>query len=223
MPDVRNRAAYFVSWSGGKDACLAMSRLIAKRGRPSHILAMVDETGARSRGHHLRVELLNAQAGALGVSLVTRSASWETYEEEFLDALTELRRSGIAEGVFGDIDLIEHREWVETTCARAGIVPHEPLWLQGRLALLDEFIDSGHEAVLVAVKEGVLSAGLLGRRLDRSLVEEFVSAGIDPSGELGEYHTVVVDGPAFSRRIELEERGHLLVDGYRFLDVAPAG
>jgi len=90
---------------------------------------------------------------------------------------------------------------------------------RGRLELLEEFLDSGYTAVLVAIKDGVLSPDLLGRTFDRALVAEFVAAGIDPSGELGEYHTLVVDGPPFTRRIELEDRGHISWDGYRFLDL----
>lgn len=223
MGDQKNGAGYFVSWSGGKDSCLAMMRLMNDRGKPARLLTMLDETGKRSRGHHLRVELLGAQADALGVPLEVREASWQDYEGLFVDALGQLRAEGFAEGVFGDIDLAEHRDWVERVCAETGTVAHEPLWLQGRMELLEEFLDSGYTALLVAVKEGALHPDLLGRTLDCDLVEEFVAAGIDASGELGEYHTLVVDGPGFSRRIELVDLGHISYDGYRFLDVAPAG
>ncbi|MBW2561018.1 MAG: diphthine--ammonia ligase [Deltaproteobacteria bacterium] len=222
MSDKQGMAGYFVSWSGGKDSCLAMSRVMSSRGKPARLLTILDETARRSRSHYLRPEVLRAQAQALDVPIEMREASWEDYEDVFVGALEQLGFAGVSEGVFGDIDIAEHREWVERVCAKTGVTPHEPLWLEERAELLQEFIDSGYSAVLVAIKEGTLEPDLLGRMLDCALVEEFVSAGIDACGECGEYHTVVVDGPDFSRRIELMEHGRVLHDNYLFLDVAPA-
>ena len=60
---------------------------------------------------------MQRQAAALGVPLVTRGASWDDYEAAFLDALAELRdQLGVEVGVFGDIDLQPHRDWVERVC-----------------------------------------------------------------------------------------------------------
>lgn len=223
MSDSRGEVGYFVSWSGGKDSCLAMSRAMSDRGKPARLLTMLDEAGKRSRGHHLRPEVLEAQAEALGVPLEVRKASWDNYEELFMGALRQMRAEGLAEGVFGDIDLAEHREWVEGVCAKTGVTPREPLWLEERMSLLNEFLDSGYVAVIAGVKEGTLEPSLLGRTMDHSLVEELVAAGIDASGELGEYHTVVVDGPGFLHPIELAECEHISYDGYRFLDLVPTG
>ena len=223
MSDSVSQADYFVSWSGGKDSCLAMGRVARDRGKPARLFTMLDETGKRSRGHHLRPGVLEAQAEALGVPLEVRKATWDGYEDLFLGALRQMRDEGVAEGVFGDIDLAGHLEWVERVCAQAGMTAREPLWLEERMSLLNEFLDRGYVAVIVGVKEGTLDTGLLGRTMDRSLVEELVAAGIDASGELGEYHTVVVDGPGFLHPVEVAPCGHISYDGYRFLDLVPAG
>lgn len=215
------RPGYFASWSGGKDACLAMHRIACERGAPGQLLTMLDETGERSRGHHLRPCVLAAQAEALGVPIDMRATTWEQYEVRFKDALVQMKGVGLAEGVFGDIDLAEHREWVERVCAETGVIAHEPLWLEEREPLIEEFLEAGYVAVIVGVKDGVLDSELLGRTLDRQLVDELTAAGVDACGELGEYHTLVIDGPTFRHRVELVHGEELAFDGYRFLDLTP--
>ncbi len=126
-------------------------------------------------------------------------------------------------GVFGDIDLEDHRAWVERVCARAGLKAWEPLWGEARRDLLKEFMSVGFRATVVSLKEGLLSPDLLGRQLDWDLVAEFEAAGIDASGEKGEYHTVVVGGPPFSRAVAIEPKGRVLRDGYWFLDLDLSG
>jgi len=46
------------------------------------------------------------------------------------------------------------------------------------------------------------------------------TAGIDASGEEGEYHTVVTNGPIFKSEVAIKQGGHHLHDGHWFLDVS---
>lgn len=75
--------------------------------------------------------------------------------------------------------------------------------------VMEELFAAGFEAVIVAVRDGVLPAAMLGRTLDPELVAEIEAAGADVCGEHGEYHSVVIDGPLLRRplRVEPEERG----------------
>ena len=66
----------------------------------------------------------------------------------------------------------------------------------------------------------MLDRGLLGRTLDAGLALEIEDAGADASGEEGEYHTVVTDGPIFSEPLHLDVKGQVLRDGYWFLDIS---
>jgi len=213
-------AEFFCSWSGGKDACLALQRAIQAGGRPAALLTMMIEDGLRSRAHGLPQAVLQRQARSLGLPLTCRSASWQDYEQQFLDQLGEFKNAGILAGVFGDIDLEPHREWVERVCRQAGLTPYEPLWQAPRRQLLEEFLDQGFQATIVAVKQDVLAAGFLGRSLDQRLIGELEAAGVDASGEEGEYHTVVTAGPIFSESLRLVHGQQHARDGYYFMDVA---
>ncbi|MGB2581571.1 MAG: diphthine--ammonia ligase [Thermoplasmata archaeon] len=210
----------FCSWSGGKDSCLALHRSIKAGMNPSVLLTMLTEEGRRSRGHGLTVDVLKAQAASMDMRLVTKATSWDDYERNFLEEARKLRAEGVSTGVFGDIDLAQHRDWVEDVCSRAGVDAELPLWNVGRDELLEELVSQGFKAIVVSVKDGTLGKRWLGRTLDRNMIAVFKSSGIDPSGESGEYHTCVVDGPLFSRPVRLEQGNSTLRDGYWFLDLS---
>jgi diphthine-ammonia ligase len=210
----------FCSWSGGKDSCLALHRSVKAGMTPSVLLTMLTEEGRRSRGHGLTVDVLQAQAASMGLRLVTKATSWDDYEGNFLEEARMLRAEGVSAGVFGDIDLAQHRDWVEDVCSRAGVDAELPLWNAGRDELLEEFVSQGFKAIVVSVKEGTLGRRWLGRTLDRNMIALLKSSGIDPSGEAGEYHTCVVDGPLFSRPVRIEQGNSTLRDGYWFLDLS---
>jgi diphthine-ammonia ligase len=214
---------FVCSWSGGKDSCLALHRAISAAARPAALLTILNEGGERSRSHGLAVDVLRAQAAALGIPLITRAASWDEYEPTFIAALRELKETGIEAGVFGDIDLEEHRQWEEKVCAAAGIAAHLPLWRTPRKALLDEFLTLGFRALVIATKDDPMGHRYLGQRLDAELIHEFDRIGIDLCGEAGEYHTVVTDGPIFVHPLALRTGERALHSGYWFLNVQVVG
>ena len=214
-------ALFFSSWSGGKDSCLALHRACMAGAKPSCLLTIIGEDGIRSRSHGLRRDVIAAQAAAMGIPLVTRCATWAGYETVFIDALHEIRKQGITAGVFGDIDFPPHLAWEEKVCAKADVIPFLPLWQSARPALLHEFISLGYKALIVRVDESKLSGEFLGRMIDGEIIGEFQKIGIDPCGENGEYHTVVVDGPLFSKPLSVETGFNLEEEchGYRSLDI----
>jgi len=182
---------------------LALQLAIDKGATPGALLTMLDESGVRSRSHGLPLGVLEAQASALGLPLVTRSTTWDNYIAAFIDALKQLAADGCGECIFGDIDIESHRQWCESACAAAGLSARLPLWQRARRELLDEFIRRGYTAMIVAVRNEKLSPDFLGRRIDRRLVHELEALGVDASGENGEVHTLVIDGALFSKTLQV--------------------
>jgi diphthine-ammonia ligase len=211
---------FFCSWSGGKDSCLALHHAIKNGGMPRFLLTTLSEDGITSRSHALPKPLIEAQARSLGIPPVFRSATWQQYEEEFISALRGFKKSGIDIGVFGDIDVEPHLEWVRRVCGVAGITPIHPLWKRDRRELLEEFIGLGFSAQVVVVNEQMLDGSFLGKMITAQTLSEMEKAGIDPSGELGEYHTVVTGGPIFSSKVKVKSTGQHFHEGYGFLTVS---
>lgn len=210
---------YFCSWSGGKDSALALYRAQRTIGPPGALLTVMTEDGQRSRSHGLHRDVLDAQAQSIGVQIRFVSAAWSQYERRFGDELADLASAGFSHGVYGDIDVQSHKDWVDHISSRNNITAVEPLWQAERHELLADLLQLGFEARIVAIKVDVLPANLLGRDLSWEVIETIEALGCDPSGEGGEYHTVTFNGPIFSRPLFLEDVGYVERDGYRFQDV----
>ncbi|RLG06661.1 MAG: hypothetical protein DRN65_04855, partial [Thaumarchaeota archaeon] len=106
-----------VSWSGGKDSCLSLYRALKNGLEPVCLLNIATQAGEGFRVHGLDPRIIVDQARALDLPIVQRTASWETYERVFKEAVKEIkRRLGVEGVVFGDIFLEEHRRWTIETC-----------------------------------------------------------------------------------------------------------
>ena len=213
----------FVSWSGGKDSCLACHRAVANELKVCYLANTVTEDGQRSRSHGISAEVLKMQAQAIGIPLVQCPTGWDNYEAEFKRMLRALKQEGVEGGVFGDIDFNEHRQWVKRVCQEVGLTPHLPLWGERQDKILEEFIRLGFESVVVAARADLFGEEVLGRKVDLNFIKYLEKLGktktITPCGEAGEYHTLVIDGPLFKRRVEITEASKVLRDKIWFLEI----
>ena len=211
----------FVSWSGGKDTSLACYR--AKNiddFEVKYLLNMVSEDGKRSRSHGIGSDLLRAQAEAIGIPIFQRKTTWKNYEEEFKKEVSVFVKKGVQAGVFGDIDLQEHRDWVERVCKEVNIKPILPLWKEEREKLLKEFIHVGFKAIVIATNGDFLGKEWLGREINGEFIEGLKAIGdIDLCGEKGEYHTFVYDGPILKKPLRFSVGKKTFKDKHWFLEL----
>jgi uncharacterized protein (TIGR00290 family) len=194
------------SWSGGKDSCLALHVAMEQGLTVATLLAMFEEEADRSRSHALPESLIRAQAESLGMQLLTPRADWARYEAVFIEALIRARDAGIDYAVFGDIDLMAHRDWEENVCARADMTAHLPLWDWPRRVVVDDVLRRDIQAVCVCVNTRWLPKAFCGRPYDRQFIAD-LPEGVDACGENGEFHTFVTDAPRFRWRIPVCVRG----------------
>jgi diphthine-ammonia ligase len=215
-----NNKTFFCSWSGGKDSCLSLYYALKQGAIPKRLITMLIENGERSRSHGLSLNLLKKQSESLNIPLGTRATSWEDYETNFITALKEMKESGINLGVFGDIDIDDHKKWVKKVCNKTNILEYLPLWKKPRRKIVQEFIDDGFKAIIVTVKDKWLDKELLGRELDENLIGILGKKGVDLAGENGEYHTMVTGGPIFKKDIEYKLEEKIFFNGYWFQNVS---
>jgi diphthine-ammonia ligase len=212
-------SSFLCSWSGGKDSCFALMQALAMGYRPAVLLNVLNEEGQISRSHGIPSAILAAQAAALDLPIRMISSSWNEYEMHFTRALQELKAEyGISYAVFGDIDLQPHRDWEEKVCSAAGLEAVLPIWQQNRKALVLRMLASGIETMIVSCNE-IMGETFVGRVLDADLVDELESLGIDACGENGEFHTLVLNCPLFSRRIAVQKTRTLHHGNYWFSEL----
>lgn len=199
-------AKFGASWSGGKDSCLALWRSQKAGIEITHLLTALDETGLKTRSHGVSRELILAQGTSMGMINEFISASWQDYETQFIEKLKFLSSQGISQMIFGDIDLLAHREWEEMVCTRAGITAYLPLWNESRLSMVHKFLDAGFKARVVCIDGQVLNDSFVGREFNYEFISS-LPAGVDACGENGEFHTFVYDGPNFKNPVAWKSLG----------------
>jgi uncharacterized protein (TIGR00290 family) len=212
-------APYAVMWSGGKDSALALDRAGRRGLDVTRLLSFYDPTTKRVRFHATRVEMLEAQAAAVGIGLRVVPTTWTDMDANLEHELASLRNEGFAGVVFGDIHLADVRAWYEVRVTAAGLEHVEPIWGEPPALLLAEFIASGGRAVLTCVDLAKLDEAWLGRVIDERFADEIGTTGADPCGENGEYHSFAFAGPVFKKPLAWVAGERRLDSGFAQLDL----
>ncbi|WPR73037.1 diphthine--ammonia ligase [Flavobacterium sp. NG2] len=208
---------FLTSWSGGKDSCYAMMKAVEQGFVPKVLLNMMNENGKISRSHGLPLAILEQQALQMDVPLEAVPASWEDYEVKYIQTLKSLKsRYDFEAAVFGDIDLQAHKDWEDKVCAAASLQAVLPLWQQDRLVLVNEMLANGIETMIVSCN-AQMGENYLGRILTHELAQELQEKGIDPCGENGEFHTMVIHCPLFKNPISLPTYTTTTHENYCFI------
>lgn len=205
------------SWSGGKESCFAYYKAMLDGLEVSHLLNFISKD-ERCMSHGLDSKLMVTQSQAIGVPIIQREVTWDTYEDEFKATMMKLKQMGIKGAIFGDIDVQEHKEWVNRVCNEVGIMPMEPLWGLNPEQILTDFINEGFKAIVVNVKAHLFGEEWLGRKVDEKFLEDLRELQREHNfhicGESGEYHTLVTDGTIFKKRIKILDSERVLKEGY---------
>lgn len=191
-----------VSWSAGKDCCLALLRAREAGIEVSTFVTMCEMDGT-SKSHALQPHLIAEQVVRFGGAWLPVRVPPGSYGEMFSRTLTDLFECGHSQVVFGDIDLQAHRDWLEPACARAGLQALFPLWGESRQSLAAEIIERRIRACVVGVDTSRLDKSFCGADYDQAFLAR-LPPGICPCGEDGEFHTFVFDAPGMSAPLAIE-------------------
>lgn len=197
-----------LSWSGGKDSCLALDVLTNKGINVVCLVTTVPKELGRTFGHGEKLDMVKLQSEALRIPLEFVSCTFDDYTVSYQNTLAALKTKYQIDGIaFGDLYLEGHREWGEELASQVSIDSLYPLWTiqENSFQALQTFVDSGYKATVIKVREDILDESWLGRELDGRFLKDVRNIKMCPLGESGEYHTFVYDGPLFRSRIILED------------------
>jgi uncharacterized protein (TIGR00290 family) len=230
VPDARpgnaggiGNTTVLMSWSGGKDSCLALYEIQRSASyRVAALLTTMTRDYDRISMHGVRRLLLEKQAGSLGLPLhqvlISKGATNEEYETKLIEAVSAYSDQGINSVVFGDLFLEDIKTYRDQFLARHGLRGIYPVWMRNTTELIKEFIELGFKAIVICVDPKALDESFAGRIID----DEFLAslpANVDPCGENGEFHTFVFDGPNFAQPVEFSVGETVSRDGFWFCDL----
>ncbi len=214
-----------MSWSGGKDSCLALYQIQkSSKYRVAALLTTITREYDRVSMHGVRRVLLERQAASLGLPLhqvvISKGANNEEYEMEMAQAFSEYQQNGIDSVVFGDLFLEEIRAYRDQFLIRYRMKGLYPIWRRNTTDLIKEFIELGFKGVLSCVDSKTLDKSCAGKTIDEDFLYS-LPAIIDPCGENGEFHTFVYDGPSFAQPVKFAIGETVSRDGFWFCDLVP--
>jgi ABC transporter with metal-binding/Fe-S-binding domain ATP-binding protein len=194
-----------VLYSGGKDSNLALLEASGEH-EVACLVTMKPQSLESWLFHYPNAHLVGLQAEALGLPLIERECPDD--EAGGLRALKEALRAarevyGVEGVVTGAVKSSYQAARFAAACGELGLECVNPLWGRDEVELLEEVVRRGIEAIFTRVAGYPLSKALLGRRIDREVIELLarLKPYVNPSGEGGEYETFVLDSPLFRKRI----------------------
>lgn len=217
-----------VSWSSGKDSAW-MVHVLRQRGgvEIGALMTTINSDARRVAMHAVRVDLLEAQAEALGLPLwqvsIPSPCSNEVYERTMAATVARAVAEGFTHIAFADLFLDDIRRYREEKLAGSGLTPIFPLFddPSATRALARQMIAGGLRARITCVDPRQLDRSFGGREFDARLIAD-LPASVDPCGERGEFHTFAYDGPTFAHAIDISTGITVDRDGFVFTDLCLA-
>lgn len=196
-----------LSWSSGKDAMLALLRM--QEDPNCRIVGLFTTYSASEDEVPIQgtpISVVRLQAQRMGLPLIEIPLPvWPNnliYTTSVVQALkqSELEFDTLA---FGDLFLDGIAEFRRSYLEPHGWHTHFPLMGQPTTELAQEIIARNIETYLVSIDTTQLSGEFCGQRFDKQLLQRLPESA-DPCGERGEFHTLVVDSPAYTSPLTIE-------------------
>jgi ABC transporter with metal-binding/Fe-S-binding domain ATP-binding protein len=198
-------------FSGGKDSTYAL--YIAQQwGWDVRCLVSIIPAKDSLMFHHPNIRMTEQLGSALGIPLVAlESKEGEEEELETLRVLlSDLRDEEGLDGVVTGAIASDY-QWsrINGVCEELDLKTFSPLWRKDGRMLLENMLDAGFEIMIVGVSAEGLDSSWLGRMMDRQALDDLLRLhekhGINTSGEGGEYETLVLDAPNFTKKLRVDE------------------
>jgi len=208
-------------WTGGKDSSLALLEA-GQDGYGVSCLVTFAPPQPEFLAHPLQFMKLQAQALGLPHYVLPVSAPFEKGYETQLRNLRE--KMGIDAVVTGDIaEVAGSPNWIRERSRPVEMQVHTPLWGRDRHVLLEQLLSHGFEVLFSCVKKRWLTESWIGRALDERAIADLrivrERTGLDLCGEEGEYHTLVTNGPQFTRAIRVESYSVRATESLAYMDI----
>jgi len=187
--------------------------------------------------HEVSPEIIKMQAQAMELPLIQGEVRWDTLQSFLKSSLSTLKAEGIEGLVFGVVPphypldsseklrecrtLVAHKEWLNQLCQEVNLMPITPLWERSPEQILRDLIAKGFEAIIIVVNSKYFGGEWLGRKIDYDFIDEAHELKREKGVHVGGsgYHTLVIDGPSFKKRLRIARGRRIWKNGYGVLEI----
>ncbi len=223
---LKKRKKLALLMSSGKDSMYAMQVMKSRNYDICCLVSIIPENPDSYMYQKPVLKVISAQAKALNLPLIKVKTKGE--KETELLALKKgmaLAKKKGAEGVITGATYSNYqRERIEKTAQMIGLQVYSPLWQINQISLLKNLVRFGFKVIIFKISAFPLTEKHLGRILDSSLISELQDIadkypGFNPAGEGGEYESIVLDCPLFSKQLEIKFSKKMLSENTGFLEI----
>ena len=202
-------------FSGGKDSLYAVY-LVEKQGVTVDNLITLLPTLPWPSPHAENVEALKILAESMGKRLTIVDFK---IEGAFVEALKSLEVDAL---VAGDINVEAHLAGLKDVCNKTGLELLEPIYGRDTSELFHEIFSLGFKALITGVNLKYLGEEWLGFTISKETSAAFLSksGSVDPLGENGEFHTLVLECPLYGKSFTVKSVERKAAKGMAYLNVS---
>lgn len=215
-------------FTGGKDSTYSLF-LASKQNEISCLINANSENKDSYMFHTVGEVLLDKQAEAMGIPLERFRTKGEKEAElnDLKQIIKELKEKYDLEGIVSGAIASEYQfKRINKILDDLGLKSITPLWGIDVYSYLKEFINEGFKAIIVSVSAEGLGKEWLGKELDKNSLEKLKELSekyrFHLGFEGGEAETAVIDGPNFSKKIEIIKERIIDDEGKYYLDIREA-
>ncbi len=189
--------------SGGKDSTFALYIALNQGINVKRTITIIPEK--ESFMYHVpNVHMASIVSSSIGIENDVYEISDDP--EELEDIIKNYDEKMVISGAIAS-DYQKTR--IERICENLHKIHYTPLWHKDQFLLLKEILNANFRFIFVGVFAEGLDRSFIGKEFDENMLSKlrslYAKYKINPSGEGGEYETLVIDAPIMKERIEIED------------------
>jgi diphthine-ammonia ligase len=191
--------------SGGKDSIYAAY----KSSKENEIVCIISFRSKRNDSymfHIPNIHLVELQAKAMGIPLIFVESSGikekelKDIEQALKAAIKKYKIEGVVSGALASN---YQKERIDKICRDLEIKSIAPLWQINPKKYIKELIDSDFKIILTGIAAEGLTRDFLGQEINDIFLDKIKDMHIHHGGEGGEYESLVIDCPMFSKKLKI--------------------
>jgi diphthine-ammonia ligase len=212
-------------WSGGKDCVLTYYKMISNNMKIDYLITFLNKEG-RTINHNLEPNIINIQSELLGIPVLYLKMPFDTFsihdkdiKEKYMSLysfLYKLKKNIQIDTIIGGHVMPVYGYLLNLTCKKLGIKSVAPLVMKEKEALI-EFLNLGFESIIIYTKYET-DKKWLGEKININN-KEFIEYINKNNRFLGNFHTLVTDGPIFKKKLKIIKSKKLIKNGIPILDI----